>query len=185
MLLLAKAVVVAVGGHEWVWPTPKHPSAAGLVYLYAAVVSSLACLSVLRRCAEALMRGRRPLILQRSSRTNFALCLPLCCPCCANTARCGTGWEEHSVSNQGEAAEPLLEKGLADAGQGGLSADRRGTITLLLHYSSYDLPLLLLAFSAGAHTLQLAVQSLRQAGTLVPTDQLPRVQVPWLRSRRR
>ena len=80
VLLLAKAVVVAVGGHEWLWPTPKHPGAAGLVYLYAAVVSSLACLSVLRRSAEASMRGRHPLILQRSSRcTASAALLSLLC----------------------------------------------------------------------------------------------------------
>ena len=154
VLLLAKAVVVAVGGHEWLWPTPKHPGAAGLVYLYAAVVASLASLSVLRRCAEALIRGRRPLTSHRSVGTDSALRAPPCCPWCADTARWGTGWEDNSVSHRTEAAEPLLRKGLADAGQQ-TAADRRGTITLLLHYSSHDLPLLLLAFSAGAHAVQL------------------------------
>ncbi|KAK9845905.1 hypothetical protein WJX81_005691 [Elliptochloris bilobata] len=114
LLLLAKAVTVAVAGHEWPWPTPEHLGAVGLVYLYAAIVCSLASLSVLRHSAEALIKG----------------------------------WEEHSVTSRAEVTEPLLEKGAADAGQEG--ADRRGTITLLLHYSSYDLPLLLLAFSAGA-----------------------------------
>ena len=51
------------------------------------------------------------------------------------------------MTSQDGVTEPLLEKSSAAIGQE--SADRRGTITLLLHYSSYDLPLLLLAFSAG------------------------------------
>ena len=51
------------------------------------------------------------------------------------------------MTSQGEVTEPLLEKKSAAIGQE--SAERRGTITLLLHYSSYDLPLLMLAFSAG------------------------------------
>jgi len=46
------------------------------------------------------------------------------------------------------AEEPLLEKPGAAAEQE--SADKRGTITLLLHYSAYDAHLLLVAFSAGA-----------------------------------
>ena len=51
------------------------------------------------------------------------------------------------MTSQGGDTELLLEKNSAAIGQEG--ADRRGTITLLLHYSSYDLPLLMLAFSAG------------------------------------
>ena len=51
------------------------------------------------------------------------------------------------MTSQEGMTEPLLEKSSAAKGQE--SADRRGTITLLLHYSSYDLPLLLLAFFAG------------------------------------
>ena len=181
VLLLAKAVVVAVGGHEWLWPTPEHRGAAGLVYLYGAVVSSLACLSVLRGCAEALMKGRRLLLRSEAQLRSIVVAL---CPCCADAARCGTGWEEHSVSTQAEVREPLLEKGSAGAGQE-TAADRGGTITLLLHYSSFDLPLLLLAFSAGAHNVQLPVQLLRPAHTCVPTDQVPWMQVPWLRLGRR
>ena len=59
VLLLAKAVVVAIAGHEWLWPEPKHRGAAGLVYLYAAISSSLIALSVLRRSATALIEGER------------------------------------------------------------------------------------------------------------------------------
>ena len=113
-----------------------------------------------------------------------ALCLPLYSPCWAKTARCGTGWEEHSVSNRGEAAEPLLEKALPEAGQE-TAADRRGTITLLLHYSSHDLPLLLLAFSAGAHAAQLPCSRCYNQALVDRRTQLPRMQVPWLRSGRR
>ena len=57
------------------------------------------------------------------------------------------GWEEHSISNREGVSEPLLDKGCQQLSV--RRADRRGTITLLLHYSAYDLPLLLLAFSAG------------------------------------
>ena len=59
MLLLAKAVVVAIAGHEWLWPEPKHRGAAGLIYLYAAISSSLIALFVLRRSAIALIDGER------------------------------------------------------------------------------------------------------------------------------
>ncbi len=65
-----------------------------------------------------------------------------------NKARRRAVWEERSVAGGEGAEEPLLEK--AGAGAEQESADKRGTITLLLHYSAYDAHLLLVAFSAGA-----------------------------------
>ena len=63
MLLLAKAVVVAVAGREWLWPAREHPGAVGLVYLYSAVCASLAALFALRRAADALLVGTRTDVL--------------------------------------------------------------------------------------------------------------------------
>jgi hypothetical protein len=63
VLLLAKAVAVAVAGREWLWPAREHPGAVGLVYLYSAVCASLAALFALRRAANALLVGARPTVL--------------------------------------------------------------------------------------------------------------------------
>jgi hypothetical protein len=63
VLLLAKAVVVAVAGREWLWPAREHPGAVGLVYLYSAVCASLAALFALRRAADALLVGTRTDVL--------------------------------------------------------------------------------------------------------------------------
>jgi len=63
VLLLAKAVAVAVAGQEWLWPAREHPGAVGLVYLYSALCASLAALFALRRAANALLVGARPTVL--------------------------------------------------------------------------------------------------------------------------
>ena len=64
-------------------------------------------------------------------------------PCCQLRCRLGAAQRDDRGRSHRAAA------GEERAAIGQESADRRGTITLLLHYSSYDLPLLLLAFFAG------------------------------------
>lgn len=122
LLLLSKAVVVAVLGHDRLWP--KDLASPGLALVYTSIVASLlasfAQVSSGRALVRRWQRRAKPTVAELGDGTN-------------------------------DAAEPLLGPAKGDEEEGGLSEEaRNATIGSLLRLSAPDTPLLLLAFSAGA-----------------------------------
>lgn len=135
LILLAKAVYVAILGSDHVFPTSKK---SGLAYIYASIVTALLTSFIQAPTAQAMVtRWKRQAALR------------------APPSSIGSDDEVTAPLLGGDGSSPGKAEGGPTAAAAPDSAEhgeetRRATIGALLKLSAPDTPILLLAFTAGA-----------------------------------
>ena len=145
LLLLGKAVIVAILGEEILLPTKKH---SGLIYMYGSILSALLTSFIQSPAAQKMIQNWKK--QQEKSRLSHI-----------TTIVDGEGQETRSITTPLllETTSSSLEKRTSDGSPGSDEtaasaaedeSQRKATIGALLKLSAPDYFILLLAFTAGA-----------------------------------
>lgn len=138
LLLLAKAVYVAILGSDHVFPTSKK---SGLAYIYGSLVTALLMSFIQTPSARAMItRWKRQAALRAPPSSNGSdedITAPL------------LGGSSPGKVEDGHTPAPATSAAPGSGGDHG-EEKRRATIGALLKLSAPDAPILLLAFTAGA-----------------------------------